>query len=227
MKPLLLLHGAIGSCSQLQDISKALQDDFEICCLNFSGHGGKPLPQVDFSIGLFAGDVLKYLDEKKIERINVFGYSMGGYVAVYLAKYFPFRINRIFTLATKFDWNEKDSLKEAAMLLPGSISEKIPSFAAELAQRHHPADWKEILNKTSAMMIAMGKNNVLTDSDFKSIEHQVLLSVGDKDKMVSKQETAHVHHLMKNSKLLILQDTPHPVEKVNSKQLAQVVKEFF
>src|SRR5687767_6066719 len=103
MQKLLLLHGAIGSKEQLQPLAGLLKNEYEIHTLNFSGHGGTPLPE-QFSIELFARDVVDYLDAKKLENINIFGYSMGGYVGLYLARYFPMRIGKVFTFATKFDW---------------------------------------------------------------------------------------------------------------------------
>ena len=80
MHKLLLLHGAIGAKDQLQPLAQALKNDYEVHALNFSGHGGEQMPN-SFSIELFANDVLTYLDKTNIQKINIFGYSMGGYVA--------------------------------------------------------------------------------------------------------------------------------------------------
>src|SRR3982751_5901517 len=100
---LLLLHGAIGSSAQLIPLAKKLKSNFEVKLFDFAGHGGRELPQ-SFSIELFTNDLLKWMEENSPDKIDVFGYSMGGYVALYIARYHPEKINRIFTLATKFDW---------------------------------------------------------------------------------------------------------------------------
>lgn len=226
MKKLLLLHGAIGSSKQLEPLKNLLNSNYEVFTLDFNGHGGNSIPDEDFSIALFSKDVLKFLAVNNIDKIDIFGYSMGGYVALYLARFYPERINKIVTLATKFEWNVEGSIKEAAMLNPEKIAEKLPAFAAELATRHEPADWKIILHKTAVMLIAMGANNVLTDSDFNAIKHQVLIGVGDKDKMVSQEETLHVQKLLGNSIYLLLKETPHPIEKVNVQLLADEIKKF-
>lgn len=227
MKKLLLLHGAIGAASQLDKLKEELKDKFVIYTLNFSGHGGEKIPGEKFSIELFADDVLKFLEENKLENIDVFGYSMGGYVALHIASRHTDKLNRIFTLATKFDWNEESSVKESKMLNPAKIEEKIPAFAKALEKRHNPSDWKTNLNKTAEMMIDLGKKPVLTDEVLEKISNEVLISVGDKDTMVTIEETANAAGKLKNGKLFIFSDTEHPIEKIDIKKISNEINNFF
>src|ERR1700754_572786 len=101
MQHLILLHGAIGSKEQLEPFADALKKDFIVHLIDFSGHGMRPISNEKFSLSLFANDVLEYIHDNNIEHANIFGYSMGGYVAMYLAKHHPEKITRIITLATK------------------------------------------------------------------------------------------------------------------------------
>lgn len=226
MQKLLLLHGAIGAKDQLQPLAEELKNDYEVHTLNFSGHGGEQMPN-SFSIELFANDVLTYLDKNNIQKINIFGYSMGGYVALYLAKYYPNKIEKVFTLATKFEWNPEISQKEIKMLDANKIEEKIPAFAKILEKRHQPNNWKVLLKKTSDMMVALGNKNCLTLQDLTSISIPTKIGVGDNDNMVTLGETKEVAQNLKNSELLILQDTLHPIEKVDLKDLSEEIKAFF
>lgn len=224
------MHGAIGSSVQLEKLADRLKDNFRITLLNFSGHGGKEIPYEPFSIKLFADDVLYMLNKSGIDKPDVFGYSMGGYVALYIARHFPEKLNRIFTLATKFDWNPESSLKESKMLDPEKLLEKIPDFANELSKRHSPADWKKVLHKTAEMMIDMGKENNLTNlkkEDLALIKNEVRISVGDKDKMVSIEESLNAYRSLGNGSFYVIPDTPHPIEKVFVKRLSEEIKIFF
>ncbi len=72
---LLLLHGALGSGRQLEGIAQLLKDRFEVFSLDFSGHGGKQMPERGFTIELFAADVLIFIAENKFIGVNVYGYS--------------------------------------------------------------------------------------------------------------------------------------------------------
>jgi len=226
MKHILLLHGAIGSKQQLQPLAEKLSGKFIVHTLNFSGHGGEALPEI-FSIETFASDVLNYLRSNNIEKISIFGYSMGGYVALYLAKHHSEFIDSLFTLATKFLWTPEISAKETKMLDAGKITEKIPAFAKILEERHAPADWKNVLKETTAMMTGMGTGNPLQLSDYESIEQHALISIGDKDTMVTLEETIDVYRHLKNASLLVLPDTQHPIEKVNMERLANELIYFF
>jgi esterase/lipase len=227
MKKLLLLHGAIGAKGQLQPLSDALKKDYEVHSINFSGHGGEAFSSSPFGIKTFAEDVLRWMDNEKIGVIDIFGYSMGGYVALYLAKHHPGRIGKIFTLATKFHWDEPTSQKEVRMLDADKIEEKVPDFAKALQKRHHPQDWKTVLSKTVEMMLGLGRKNELDLTDYESIEHSVLIGIGDKDKMVSLEETIAVYRMLKNGRLLVIPGTPHPIEKVSVERLATEAREFF
>lgn len=221
-----MLHGAIGSSLQLETFADSLKKDFEIYLWNFTGHGGKDIPSEPFSIKMFADDVLLFIDKNKLSGINVFGYSMGGYVALYIARHYPGKINKIFTTATKFNWTPETSLKESKLLNPENIIEKFPVLAKELEQRHSQWNWKAVLNKTSEMMIALGFQPELMSGDFKYIENEILLSVGDRDKMVSIEETIDVYRKLKNGRLLVIPNTPHPIEKLSVERLNFEILKF-
>lgn len=225
MKNLLLLHGAIGAKDQLQTLATALSSTHKVHLLNFSGHGGEEIGD-EFSIEAFANEVLQWLAENGIERISIFGYSMGGYVAIYLAANHPERIESIITLGTKYEWNETIAAKEAGMLNPEIIQQKVPKFAAQLEQRHHPNDWKTLLQQTADMLLGMGKNPPVSPTHFSTITAPVLLLLGDRDKMVTMEETISVYRQLPTAQLSILPSTQHPIEAVDVEVLHYLLKRF-
>jgi pimeloyl-ACP methyl ester carboxylesterase len=226
MQHLLLLHGALGSKDQFQSLAHLLKDSFQVHTFNLHGHGGLPLPDTSFSIELFSEQVARYIQDMNIEKANVFGYSMGGYIAMYLAKQMPDTINKIVTLATKFYWDEKTASKEVNMLDGKTIQEKLPAFAAQLQQRHAPVDWLTILDKTTELLINLGKNNTLQLEDYTSITTPSLLLLGDRDKMVTLDETLAVYKQLPNAQFGVLPGTPHVFEQVNLSLLAYLIKVF-
>ena len=226
MQQLLLLHGAIGAKDQFNPLLEKLGERFEVHTLNFSGHGGSDIPET-FSIAAFARDVLDYLSEKNIVTIDIFGYSMGGYVALYLARHHPEKVGKVFTLATKFQWTPDIAWREVKMLDAAKIEEKIPAFANQLRQRHAPSDWKIILQKTADMMTALGDCNPLQRDDYQRISQSVRVGIGDKDLMVTLEETIGVYRNLPNATLLVLPNTPHPIEKVDLKRISGEIMDFF
>lgn len=226
MEKILLLHGAIGAQDHLQPLADKLTEKYKVLKFNFSGHGGKPFSGNSFSISAFAGEVLEFLDENNIDSVNIFGYSMGGYVAMHLAKNHPQRIQKIITLATKFYWDEATVEKELKMLDAEKIEQKLPAFAKVLQQRHAPNIWKELLSKTREMLTAMGKQNPLQLKDYAHIANPCLLLIGDRDKMITLDETVDVFKQLPNGQMAMLPATQHPIEQVNLIVLAFMIKNF-
>lgn len=227
MKPkLLILHGAAGAKSRFDRLAEALETSFDIYRLNFSGHGGELMPDGPFSIDLFARDVILFLNSHEIRQINIFGYSMGGFVALYLASNFPERVLKVFTLGTKFNWNKTTVKQQIRLLNPKNIKEKLPRYAEELREIHHPNDWVEVIRKTVEMLRKLGKKNPLSEEDLNKLEIPVLIGMGDRDNLVIIEESVYSFRLLKRGQLLILPDTPHPIHNVNTEALSREIIRF-
>lgn len=226
MKELLVLHGALGSKEQFEGLEAALTPSFKIHTLNFSGHGRRPSHHHAFTIQNFAHEVLDWMNEQYLPTVDIFGYSMGGYVALWLARFYPERVGKIFTLGTKLKWNTEEAEKEIRMLNPEIVAEKVPAFAQSLSDRHGEHEWKSVMGKTALLMKDLAHNH-LTDQDFIKIEHKILLGLGELDNMVSLEETELVHLLLKNSGLKVFPYVPHPIEKVPVSLLQKEIESFF
>jgi pimeloyl-ACP methyl ester carboxylesterase len=225
MQHLILLHGALGSSEQLKALEQSLSDNYQVHVPNLPGHGGTGL-QREFSITFFAQYLEEYIEQPNLKGASVFGYSMGGYVAMYLAKQKPELIGKIITLATKWSWSEEIAAREVKMLQPEVIGQKLPQFAQALAQRHAPDDWKEVLHKTADMMLQMGKNNPLKHEDLAQVTTPSLIMLGDRDKTVSLQETVEAYQHIPGAQMAILPKTSHPIEQVDTEALTFFIRRF-
>lgn len=194
--------------------------------MNFSGHGGT-LFQTKFGIEQFAEDILQELDRHNLKTVDIFGYSMGGYVALWLAKKHPERVGRIVTLGTKFDWSIESASQEIKKLNPEKILEKIPAFARILDSRHAPNDWKELMRETAHMMMALGESPLLTKAILKLIPHPTLICLGDQDDMADRNYSEEVAGILPNGKFQLLENTPHPIEKISLGKLTQILEQVF
>ena len=112
------------------------------------------------------------------------------------------------------------------MLDAGKIEEKLPAFAAALEKRHAPNDWKELLGKTIDMLNSMGQDNPLKPEDYTGINHPCMILLGDRDKMVTLDETLAVYKNLPNAQMAVLPGTAHPLEQVNADLLAFMIKRF-
>ena len=222
---LILLHGALGSMEQLVELQALLADSFNVFLLDFSGHGGLE-HEGAFSIDLFVKDTIQLMDRHQLPVAHIFGYSMGGYVALQLAHDHPGRAVKIITLGTKYSWNPESAAKEVRMMNPDVIEQKIPAFAATLKARHQPSNWKNIMNRTAEMMTELGGGKAMIETDFASIENEVLVCIGTDDHMVSIEESERTAKQLKNGHLKIIEGFRHPLESVDKNILASICVEF-
>lgn len=223
-KSILLLHGALGSKNQLESLKKILEGKkMNVYSLNFSGHSGESFSKDGFGIEVFAQDVIRFLNASKIESIDVMGYSMGGYVALWLAHLYSSRVNHIITLGTKFDWSPESAQREIKKLDPEKIQDKLPAFARLLEHRHAPNDWKELLRKTSGMMFELGQHPLLDKKIISTINHPVKILLGDQDDMADRAYSETVATWLPKGEFHLLNNTPHPIEKVNLPTLMELI----
>ena len=226
MQDLIMIHGAIGSKQQLAALGASIGDNFKIHIPDLPGHGGRIINENDFTIKHYALDLLSYMDQQQIQQAAFFGYSMGGYVAMYIARHFPERMTTLICFATKYQWNETVAAAEIKMLDPEKIQLKIPAFAKELSERHAPQDWKKVLEYTCKFLMNNGNKPEVNADDFSQINTPSLLMVGDRDKLVTLEETVEVYRSMSNATLSILPATAHPIEQVDTTMLALMIQKF-
>jgi len=224
MNPILLLHGALGSKLQLEPLKKLLEiKGRSVYSINFSGHGGKPFEKGKFGIELFAQNVFEFLELESIQEVDIFGYSMGGYVALWFAHLHPQRVGKIITLGTKYDWSPVSAEKETNKLDPEKILLKVPAFARILEHRHAPNDWKELLGKTKAMMLSLGNNPLLNKENLNLIHHPTTILLGDQDDMADREYSIQVAKWLPKGEFTLLEATPHPIEKIDLDTLASLI----
>lgn len=226
MQKILFLHGALATKLQFTPLIHLLEPNYQCHAINFAGHGGEIVPPTGLTFDTFAKNILDFLDKNNIEKINLFGYSMGGYAALYFAKLYPNRVEKIITVNTKFNWDPITTAKETGMLDPDKMLEKIPGFANNLMVQHGLNIWKNLLKQTSDMMNQLAETVVMSKEDIAEIKIPVLLAVGDRDQTSSIGETREIYKLLTNAQFMVLPGTPHAFEKVNIYLIQQVIKQF-
>ncbi|MDQ0592947.1 pimeloyl-ACP methyl ester carboxylesterase [Chryseobacterium ginsenosidimutans] len=225
MLNLILLHGALGHSDIFEPFKEELSKYFTIYTPLFSGHGDVELPENGITIEKYTQELKEYIEKENLKDVYIFGHSMGGYVALCYASQHPENVNSIMTLGTKFDWAEEKALKESKMLNPDVIAEKVPKYA-ELLESQHGSKWKKLLPAIAEMMISLGKNPPLKNQ-LATINIPVQVMVGDKDNMVTIEESTEVYRSLPNARLAILPDTKHPLDKIRPNLLLNIMKDFW
>lgn len=218
---MLVLHGALGSATQFTELVAAVGSGAR--AFDFRGHGGHPLPPGEpLTIELLAEQLADEILGRAAPGVPVFGYSMGGYVALHLAATRPGLIGSITTLATKLAWTPGTAAHEATQLDPALLEAKVPRYVAALAARHTGTGWRPLLEATAAMLHRLGEKPLVTAATLARVDIPVTLMVGDRDALVSVEETLDAYRMLPQGRLAVLPGVPHPWERV---PLARVVGE--
>ena len=224
---LILLHGALGTSTQFKALIPRLREKYDVHTLEFEGHGSSPPENRPFRTEHFAENVLEYMKMNAVKAADIFGHSMGGAVGLYLARFYPKRVKRVFTLGTKFVWTPEISEKENVFLDPKKLLEKVPKYAMELQRRHTASGLEKILEMIREMNVSLAKESALQNEDIKKINKKVRIGVGDRDYLVSIEESVNVYRLLQHGELQIFPDTSHPLERVSMPSLANSIVNFF
>jgi pimeloyl-ACP methyl ester carboxylesterase len=113
--PLVVLqHGILldGESWRRCGIVDVLAQDFRVACVDSLGHGqsDKPNDPALYVQAQRAGDIVAVIDDLGCERAHVVGHSMGGWLAVGVAKYHPGRLASLVVAG----WNPVSGLPVGA-----------------------------------------------------------------------------------------------------------------
>ena len=159
--PVVLIHGLDSSAEinwKLTGVIRDLAADHRVIAIDLPGHGRSDKPEKPEAYGLrVVEDVILLLDDLKIKKAHVAGYSIGGLVALKLASMHPDRVKSL--LLGGMGW-----------LRDGSALQKIWEKLGTRERGRTPA----------AFVRSVGKF-ALTESDLKKIDIPVKVVVGDRD----------------------------------------------
>lgn len=227
---ILVAHGALGSAEQMQPVIEALRRAFDgeavVEGLELPGHGHTPLADGSrFRLPDFVDDVASIVAARATPPW-LFGYSMGGYVALALEARSPGSFAGIITLGTKFEWDGVSASREADRLDPVVIADKVPRFAAALAARHEEAGgWETVVVRTAALLRDNGRAPLLTSDVLERIGIPVTVAVGSRDETVTVDETRRAADVMRNGRSVVMPDVAHPIERVPPDAVVSLVRE--
>lgn len=228
MNTILLLPGALGSSLQFNALKQELSlVPAKVIALDLPGHGLNPYALNAVTVPQMAEAILEKLKESKISTpIHIFGHSLGGYIGLYLCLHHSDKIKRLYTLGTKWHWSQEIANRETSFLVPEKMEQKIPAFVNHL-RISHSNGWQKVVHGIGELMHDLGKNAYLEPENIKTIDHPVRIALGDRDAMVTFEETVNVYKALTQAQFQVYPNTPHPYEKADVERLAKDIISFF
>lgn len=88
---MILIHGLLGSCATMGMLARGLARQFEVLAVDLRNHG-RSFHAPGMTYQEMAQDLVRFMDEMKLDAAGVAGHSMGGKCAMQLAMECPERV---------------------------------------------------------------------------------------------------------------------------------------
>jgi pimeloyl-ACP methyl ester carboxylesterase len=155
-RPMILLHGGLGSGEMFGPIMPALTDHHEVIAVDLQGHGRTADIDRPIDIRLMADDIAALIDHLQLDRPDVVGYSLGGGVALHTAVRHPGSVKRLVTASAHA---RRDAIPPEMLEQQGQVGADAAEFMKdtpmyELYQRvaPRPEDFPRLLDKIGQSM---------------------------------------------------------------------------
>lgn len=223
---IIFLHGALGSSKNFADLHEICNGSFECVLLDFPEHGNNEM-EMECTIENLSEYLIDFISTHCKSPVSIFGYSMGGYIALHALTQRPDLFNKVMTLATKLNWNENEAAMQIAKLNAEKIEAKVPQFVNQLTSLHPAHHWKDVLQTTANIIEKLGAAPPLHIDLLRSMEHPICLGLGDQDTMVSISETENLYRQLQKGRMYLIPNMQHPIEKMKVHFVYEIMKDFF
>src|ERR671924_70033 len=118
-RPLVLLHGGLGSGEMFGPILPALAERHQVIAVDLQGHGRTADIDRPIDVRLMADDVAAVIDHLGLERPDLVGYSLGGGVAFFTAIKYPATAGRLVAVSANI---RRDAIYPEMLAQQGQVS---------------------------------------------------------------------------------------------------------
>jgi pyruvate dehydrogenase E2 component (dihydrolipoamide acetyltransferase) len=225
--PVLFMHGALGVRSQFD----GLRGRFPECshlAVDFPAHGESRVTGGAMNSERLAHDMLALLDALKLEKVDIIGHSMGGYVGLVMAHLAPGRVNTVVTYGTKFYWDDATIGKTAGELDPASLRAKSARYYEALVASHTGGGADQALAFTRSLIADFSRWR-LNEEMVRTANVPLLVSAGDRDALVPAAEVMQLYGTMnsKSHAAAIVPGAPHPLQQLPLECFEHIVRQFW
>jgi pimeloyl-ACP methyl ester carboxylesterase len=216
-----ILHGANACGAEMEPLAAALRPYADVVAPDLPGHGGREMPE-RFTIEDSARDVLDFIAREKLERPFLLGYSLGGYVALHVARHAPERVRGVCTLAMKHVFDAPTVQRWVHLADPVTLHGKAWRVA-ELELAHRGRDWEAVTLANARLFRELGTHPALTPEDFAAIRVPVLVISSDRDQLVPWEETSALARMIPGCRVAMFYGVAHPLRVLPFFGLARTI----
>jgi pimeloyl-ACP methyl ester carboxylesterase len=178
-RPLILLHGGLGSGEMFGPILPTLAENHQVITVDLQGHTADIERPIDPR--LMADDIAALIDHLGLDKPDLVGYSLGGGVAFFTASKYPKKVRKLVMAAANI---RRDAIPAEMLAQQGQVNAAAVEFMKDtpmyqLYQRvaPRPEDFGRLLDKIGE---SMSKDFDLTE-EVRGLQVPTMIVAADAD----------------------------------------------
>ena len=225
MSPILILHGWGSSAEKWQKVKEILEKQgIKVLIPDLPGFGLTPPPAAAWNIDDYVEWVKDFSEKNNLDPFFLLGHSFGGGVAVKYALKYPENIKKLFLVAPAIIRKKtfkKEIFKKISVFFPKTPLLRKIFYRVFSLKSDYPYVREGVMKETYLRVIKEDLSNDLSD-----ISISTVIIWGKKDDVLPVKDAHFMKEKIKDSKLVVIPEADHDLERKSPELLAQKIKEF-
>ncbi len=238
---IIFIHGFPLNKSMWDSQIEALRDEYRVIAYDIRGYGDSDAGPEDFSMDLFASDLIAFMDKLEISKAMLCGLSMGGYIALNAAVNYPERIEALILCDTQCIADSSKAKKNRLLTIENIRKNGLEDYTHESIKNLFAAGSFQTKDSEIAVVMKMILNtpkqiiynslNALatrneTCSKLPELKIPVLILVGEEDKITPPEMAESMHKKINASQLNIIEHAGHLSNMENPFEFNYQIRKF-
>lgn len=188
--PMILLHGNNGDCFYFHNQTEHFSKRYRVFAIDTRGHGQTPRGSAPFTLRTFADDLFCFMNEHKINKAIIIGFSDGANIAMLFALKYPQCVEKLVLNGGNLNGDGVDD----------ELQNKIFN---EYKQLVLSCDKTPEMRKLEEMLSIMINDPDLKAHQLKDITCKVLVIAGTDD-LIKREHTELIHSSLPDSRIVFI-----------------------
>ena len=235
---IVFIHG-VGLSKEIWDPQINFFKDYNTLTYDLLGHGKTPLKKSTINMKDFTRQLLRLINELKLSKINLIGFSLGALIARHFASEYNDKLNSLILLGSIYKRSEEQKiiienrLEVAKMNKPASKKDALRRWLSENFSKKNPNIYKKIYSmleknnhdiwlKVYKLFVYHEDN----DEDIKQINTKSLIITGENDIGSKPRMSENLSKLIARSEFKIIKKGKHLCNIECSENFNNTLKKF-